>query len=523
MDHEASVKLNPVIGEYDDPARQQQCLLRLPLSDEGNTVVYGVAGSGKTTFLNTMVYSLIHEHTPDEVNIYLLDFASETLRAFAKAPHVGDVILSYESEKVSNLFKMLQNEVEQRKKLFADYGGDYASYVGATGNKLPSIVVAINNFAAFTEIYEEKEAAVSFLSREGTKYGIYFVLTALGTGAVRFRLLQNFKQQIVLQLNDETDYAVVVGKTDGLFPSKYKGRGLVKRDEIFEFQVAHITDDQVPYAYIQTECQKLQVAWRGTTAKKIPILPDHVDMEFLEDYVRSNQSPSIPIGVEKNSLNVHYYPFGSSYISMILAAGNEYQAFVQDLSLFIGQKCGLDVTFIDATHSFTAKNNSGITNYSTVKEFEKVVSDLFNLVLYRNNTYKDAIEQGIEVEHFEHKIIVIDSVVALKNALSSEGAEKLGLFLEKGEAAYNMTIIFAEQSKNLAGITFDKWYKRHISSSDGIWIGSGIAEQYQLKPSKTTAEMREDMSTDFGFSIQKGKAVKVKLLNSKKENGDNDE
>lgn len=152
--------LNPVIGEYDDPAHQRQCVLRLPLSKEGNTVIYGVAGSGKTTFLNGMIYSLIKEHTPDEVNLYILDFASETLRAFAKAPHVGDVILSYEAEKVSNLFKMLQAEIEKRKKLFADYGGDYASYIKSSGKTLPSIVVAINNFAAFTEAYEEKEEAV---------------------------------------------------------------------------------------------------------------------------------------------------------------------------------------------------------------------------------------------------------------------------------------------------------------------------------------------------------------------------
>lgn len=121
-----------------------------------------------------MIYSLIKEHTPDEVNLYILDFASETLRAFAKASHVGDVFLSYEAEKVSNLFKMLQTEIEKRKKLFVDFGGDYASYIKSSGNTLPSIVVAINNFAAFTEAYEEKEEVVSYLSREGTKYGDYY-------------------------------------------------------------------------------------------------------------------------------------------------------------------------------------------------------------------------------------------------------------------------------------------------------------------------------------------------------------
>lgn len=522
-DHKNSFVLNPVIGEYDDPVRQQQCLLRLPLTEEGNTIVYGVAGSGKTTFLNTMVYSLMQEHTPDEVNIYLLDFASETLRAFSKAPHVGDVILSYEGEKISNLFKMLQSEIEKRKKLFADYGGDHSSYVKATGKKMPSIVVAINNFAAFTEIFEEKEAAVSFLSREGTKYGIYFVLTALGTGAVRFRLLQNFKQLLVLQLNDETDYAAVIGKTDGLYPSKFKGRGLVKMDAVYEFQVAHITDEQVPYQFIQNECLKLQSGWKGNTARKIPILPEQVDIGFLSDYVGAKGSLNIPIGVEKNTLNVHYYPFDKSYLNMILSSGNEYQSFLHDLSVLLAQKCRFDVTVIDTQQSFINKNNTDLTYYSTVKEFENAVLALFDTVLYRNNTYKDSIEKGIEVEHFDHKVIIINSIGALKNALSGESAEKLGLILLKGEAKYNITFIFGEQSKNLSGITFDKWYKQHIHPGDGIWIGSGMPDQYNLKPLKTTAEMREEMTPEFGFSLQKGKAVKVKLLNSEKENEDNDE
>ncbi|MBS4212960.1 type VII secretion protein EssC [Neobacillus rhizophilus] len=519
----ASFKLNPVIGEYDDPVHQQQCLLRLPLTDEGNTIIYGAAGTGKTTFLNTMVYSLIHEHTPEEVNLYLLDFASETLRAFSKAPHVGDVILSYESEKVSNLFKMLQGEVEKRKKLFADYGGDHRSYVEATGQKVPAIVVAIHNFSAFTEIYDEKEEAVSYLSREGTKYGIYFVLTALGTGAVRFRLLQNFKQLITLQLNDDADYATIVGKTDGLFPSKCKGRGLIKRDAIYEFQVAQITAEHVPYPSIHAECQKLQEAWKGTAAKRVPILPEQVDHEFLAEYAGPKGSLTLPIGVEKNSLNVHYYPFGKSYLNMILSAGTEHQSFVHDLSEFMAQQAGVDVTLIDAEQSFIQKNNAGFQYYSTVKEFEEVTGDLFDLVVYRNNSFKEALEEGREVEHFKQKVIIINSVVALKNALSQLGSEKLGLVLEKGDAKYNVTIMFAEQSKNVSSVTFDKWFKQHIHSGNGIWVGSGITEQFQLKPAKTTSEMREEMPSDFAYSLQNGKAVKVKLLNSQKENDDDDE
>ena len=513
--------LNPVIGEYDDPAHQRQCVLRLPLSKEGNTVIYGVAGSGKTTFLNGLIYSLIEEHTPDEVNLYVLDFASETLRAFAHAPHVGDVILSYEAEKINNLFKMLQSEIEKRKKLFADYGGDYTSYIRSSGKTLPSIVVAINNFAAFTEAYEEKEEAVSYLSREGTKYGVYFVLTALGTGAVRFRLLQNFKQLLVLQLNDESDYSTVVGKTDGLFPSKFKGRGLIKRDELYEFQLASLTKDEVPFTVIQRKCKELAEKWDGETARKVPILPDKVDVSFLSDYVDMNKKLNIPIGVEKNTLNVHFYPFHLSYINMVMSAGQEYQGFISEMIALLGVATKTKGIVFDIP-KVVETNTGSMKVFTTAKECEEQVAKLFELVLYRNNTYKEAIENNTQIEDFEHMVIVINSLSMLRNALSDQGKEKLALILEKGTTEYNINFVIADQSKNISSVSFEKWYKANVSPSDGLWIGNGITEQYQMKASKTTSEMHEDITSEYGYSLIKGKCVKLKLLNNKMEEEDDE-
>ena len=514
--------LDPVIGEYDDPAHQRQCILRLPISTDGNAVVYGVAGSGKTSFLNAMIYSLIHEHTPDEVNLYILDFASETLRAFAKAPHVGDVILSYEAEKVSNLFKMLQAEAEKRKKRFADYGGDYASYIKMSGNTLPSIVVVINNFAAFTEMYDEKEEAVSFLSREGTKYGIYFVLTALGVGGVKFRLLQNFKQLLVLQLNDQADYSSVVGKTDGLYPSKFKGRGLVRHEDLYEFQVASLTEGEPPFRLIADECAALAEKWPGKTAKKVPVLPDAVNTEFLKDYVKQNNVLSVPVGVEKNTLNVHYYPFCDRYVNLIMSSGSEYQEFTANLAAFVGTQTGLNGVIFDLNKTVSADTGS-IKTVSSVKECEAEIKKLFELVLYRNNTYKDAAEKGVECEKFENTVVFISSLSALRGALSGKSAEMLSLILEKGTPEYKVTVIAADQASAFSSVSFEKWYKTNVSVSDGIWIGGGITQQYQMKVNKTTSEMHDEINAEFGFSVIKGRPVKVKLLNEKTEDEEDDE
>ncbi|MBP3441244.1 MAG: type VII secretion protein EssC [Clostridia bacterium] len=513
--------LNPVIGEYDDPAHQSQSVLRLPISQEGNTVIYGVSGSGKTTFLNSMICSLMLEHSPEEVNIYILDFASETLKAFAKAPHVGDVIFSYEAEKVSNLFKMLQAEAERRKKLFTDFGGDYVSYIMSSGNTLPSIVVAINNFAAFTEIYEEKEEAVAFLSREGTKYGIYFVLTAPGTNSVRFRLLQNFKQLLVLQLNDETDYSTVVGKTEGLYPSKFKGRGLVKRDALYEFQLARLTKDEAPFAFITNLCKAISAKWKGVSAKKVPILPDEVNTEFLSEYYNPDKPFTIPVGVEKNSLNVHSYSFGTSYINIISSQATEYSKLVADMASFAGQISDLDGFVFDIQRK--VKDTTGkLVLCNTAKECEEQVAKLFDLVLYRNNTYKTALENGTACEKFEPVLVFINSLSSLRSSLSDECAQKLSLILEKGSTEYGMTVIIGEQSKLLSSVAYEKWYKAHVSQTDGIWVGNGITDQYLLKTGKTTSEMHEDITPDFGYSLVKGKCIKLKLLNNGTES-DSDE
>jgi len=132
-----------------------------------------------------MCYSLMSKHSPQEVNLYIMDFGAETLTAFAQAPHVGDVMLSNDSEKVSNLFKMMADKLEIRKKLLSQFGGEMVQYNLQADEPEPALIVIINNYAAFTELYEEKAWQINYLTREGTKYGIYFVLTCTGVNNVR--------------------------------------------------------------------------------------------------------------------------------------------------------------------------------------------------------------------------------------------------------------------------------------------------------------------------------------------------
>ena len=68
--------INPVIGEFDVPTMQQQFILTLPISKEGNALIYGSAGSGKENLITTVLYSSMINYTPQEVNYYIVDFGS---------------------------------------------------------------------------------------------------------------------------------------------------------------------------------------------------------------------------------------------------------------------------------------------------------------------------------------------------------------------------------------------------------------------------------------------------------------
>ena len=94
---------------------------------------------------------------------------------------------------------------------------------------------------------------------------------------------------------------------------------------------------------------------------------------------------------------------------------------------------------------------------------------------------------------------------------------------EKGTKEYNINIVIAEQVKNISSVSFEKWYKANVSPSDGLWIGNGITEQYQMKANKTTSEMHEDITPEFGYSVIKGKCVKLKLLSNRAEEEEDDE
>ena len=499
--------LKPVVGEVDDPFNQNQFPLVLPISDGGNTIIYGTAGSGKLTLLNTVIYELIRNHITDYLNIYIMDFGSETLKVFEKAPQVGGVVLLSEKEKVINLIKMLRKEIITRKKAFADYGGDYRSYINNSGKTYPNIVVIINNFSALIETYEECEDSIGYITREGIKYGIFFIVTANNSGAVRFRLAQNFSNIYVMQMNDRDDYTGILGPVEGTYPSKYKGRGIFKTEHTYEFQTAVFSKAEKINECINGLIEKLREDGIQK-AKTIPVLPVKVDCEYLSDH--GVTLDKFIVGIDTKTLEPAILNIRDSYITVGIA--NDIQSLItygQGMAEIISDKKLAEVIVIDGTGSFYPDETKKYAYFAEGYE-EKVVA-LFNEVLRRHKILKNNENMGDEGQ----LVYILFGFSKIFDFLSADGKDKLKVALEKGKHELKVNFVLIDEGTSLAKQSMDNWYKVQCGNLSGVWVGDGSSEQYILKITKVRSELYQEMADGLGVYINKGRYNIIKHISSK--------
>ena len=286
--------LNAPVGVYDDPQNREQLPFVIDFANGGNLAVCGSVVSGKSTFLQTLIYSLAVKYSPKELNFYIMDFSGGMLAGFEKMPHVGGVVRENETDKVRKFFNMISSLVEERKKMFN--GGNYRQFIKANGMELPAILVVIDNFAGFKEKTDSAyDDALIRLAREGASYGIFLALSSAGFGMSEIpnRIGDNLKTVVSLEMSDKFKYMDVLRTThiDVIPEPGIKGRGVgYVEGRILEFQTAISVvcdDDYKRNAEIENLGVKMSGVYNGKPARIIPHIPENPtyrDLSVLEDY-----------------------------------------------------------------------------------------------------------------------------------------------------------------------------------------------------------------------------------------------
>ena len=497
-------EINIVVGEYDAPRMQSQYLLTVPFSSEGNVLLYGATGSGKENFISTMIYSSMLFFNPSQLNYYLLDFGSQSLNMFKDSPLVGDIMNIDTPEKIDNLIKLLNNMMETRKQLFANYNGDYLNYCEKSGNILPAIIVVINNYEVFQDNYSAYEELLVSITRDCIKYGIYFLLACSTPSGIKFKLKQNFNQIYSLQQNSIDDYISIFGNTGKKCPSKLFGRGIIKKDFVYEFQTAFIDEEDKIISTVK-ELSLKQNDYYKVKAKYIPVLPNVVDYESIKNELDLDKK--VIFGMEKESLSYYKYDLNKEFSSII--TGNDSDLIAKFVNALVSEIAYLDTNKMFVVNcdgiEFSDSENLIIVD----NEYDAFVNKIYKFLETNYKKYLDNNSDKTIFNDVKPITCVIVGISSFDQKLKSVNKIKLDFLVNKGKELGILNFIVVDTVNNLKKVEINSWYKAGFTNCKTVWIGPGINEQYVIKIAN---RLKKDITDEFALVVSKGKYMIIKYL-----------
>lgn len=490
------------VGMLDDPENQAQMPLCIDFSNNGHLAVCGNVTSGKSVFLQTLIYSLINLYSPEQLNIYAIDFSSHLLQAFEDAPHTGGIMYENDFDKIDKFFNMLEQMLRLRKKIIG--GGNYGQYVKNNGYKFPSVLVAIDNYASFREKTDDKyEKIIWEISRDGASFGIFFAISAGGFGSldIQNKIAENLRNVVALDMGEKIKYSEVLrtNRFDILPSGGIRGRGLTAYSgTVLEFHTAlciSAEDDYDRIEKIRSECLAMKALNKFRPAVRIPEIPEKPSWDTLsknEEFISSiNDVCRLPIAYESKTAAIYSLDLQKTFCYMIQGKGRSGRTNVIKIMAAAAKAKGAEVCVIDSDNRglqrFSEKNGLDYAcDRSEIFEFCKALTPVFKS---RNVLKKEMTESGAEDEEIFARmsrerpmfVFVADFADFLNKIYAfCEGSGTMNGFfeniLEKG-SLHNIYFVFDSNTDEIPRMFGKKVYNIVSGYRTGIHLGGILNSQ----------------------------------------------
>lgn len=431
-----------LIGVADIPQAQKQEAVAIDLSKDGNILLYGSPGTGKTTFLQTAAMDLARKQSPENLTMYLLDFGTNGLAPLTQLPHVADSLLLDQTEKIQKFIRIINRELDRRKKLLSEHGvGTIALYREVTGKQEPTMVILMDSYESMKDEPYETDLFKLFMriSREGLSIGVHLIITASRQNNLRAQLYSNFKHQLTLPQNDISEVRGIVGATPlASTMEDIKGRALMKRDEVdvvqFALPVAGDNDIQI-INNLRDQVQSLKEMWTGRTPAGIPMVPDELtEAAFYgrEDVAALLDEGKVPLGLDLETVEPVTWDPDLSNLLYLTSKESQMTNLLKQLIQY-GQKHQEKLVVFAPEHNFLPK----IENIEILSSKEDVMDMIGGLAL--------KVSERLDKRLTDHvvKIIILD-FAHFVDGLDSVTQQKLISVLEKGYRVGYSSVIMSD-------------------------------------------------------------------------------
>jgi len=225
-------ELRVPLGIVDIPEEQKQVEFDHDFFDDGNFAVFGASGFGKSTTLQTIALTLASNNSPVLCKFFILDYGNSALAQLQGLPHTADYLSIDDTEKLEKLIKLFEDELKQRKHLFAKKNAlNFRMYNEVAEEKLPAIFLFVDNFDVVREVRDMLDEFFVKTTRDGVGVGVYTIASATGANAMKYSIVTNFKNKVAQFMVDKSDVTSLVGRSSYVLP-ELRGRALVKLDDV---------------------------------------------------------------------------------------------------------------------------------------------------------------------------------------------------------------------------------------------------------------------------------------------------
>ncbi len=506
---ENAAAYNVELGIYDDPENQYQGVHTVSLSSN-NMMIIGSSQSGKTNVLQSIIRNLSTKYTPEEVNIYIVDFASLVLKNFDKLNHVGGVVCPSEDEKLKNLFKLLNNEIEIRKEILMSVGvSSFVAYREAGEKELPLIVLLIDNLSALKELYFQEDDELLNLCREGLTVGISVVIANSQTAGIGYKYLSNFSSRMALYCNDSNEYGSLFDYCSERIDS-IPGRSIIEIDRghyecqtylafTGEKEIDRVKEIKKYIADVNSNNKQMK-------SKRIPLIPQTLTKSFMIDQFGNYMEDrfSIVSGIDYETVTPHILDFAN--IGLLGITGREGAGRHNWLKHSVDM---LSSMYPDMTKAYVvdsvAKKLLSLKENDNIKSYSMIAEDGINFIKEIEMQLKDryyALVAGDEnaLDNTELLMLIIDNYDAIQAICNNSDAlasynniigryKRMNVcvivFMENANIPYNSPeilknireqrhLMYFDNINNLkifdVNIAISRKFKKPIELGDGYYI-----------------------------------------------------
>jgi DNA segregation ATPase FtsK/SpoIIIE, S-DNA-T family len=214
----------------------------------------GATGSGKSELLRTVALGMMARHSPEELNLALVDFkGGATFAGLEPAPHVAAVITNL-SDKVALVARMrdaLTGEMNRRQEALRLAGNldgivayDRARCAGADLAPLPVLFIIVDEFSELLSQHPDFADVFVAIGRLGRSLGMHLLLASQRLEEGRLRGLEShLSYRVCLKTLSANESRLVLGTSDAYELPSAPGAAYLRvgTDALIRFQTAYVS------------------------------------------------------------------------------------------------------------------------------------------------------------------------------------------------------------------------------------------------------------------------------------------